>query len=293
MRTILFPLSQSRLALLSLFMILAVLPTWAESSADVNGDGEVTVTDINYVIDIILGFDGDYNVADVNGDGEVTLTDVNVIINIILGYQSQLVDEHEYVDLGLPSGTLWATCNVGASSPEGYGYYFAWGETTPKVYYGLSNYKWYNASDEVYTKYCTESDLGIVDNKTELEPGDDAAHVNWGTSWCMPTTEQQQELCEKCSWRWISRNSVRGALVTGPNGNTIFLPASGYYLEDSLFCGPNEEIYCVGAYWSRTLGFTSSGWARYLGFYGTYRDWDWGYPRNAGFPVRAVRVSLN
>ena len=100
------------------------------------------------------------------------------------------LDGHAYVDLGLPSGTLWATCNVGASSPEEYGDYFAWGETEPKNDYNWSTYKYCKGSSTTMTKYCTSSSYGTVDNKTELEPSDDAATVNWGSNWQMPSLEQ-------------------------------------------------------------------------------------------------------
>ena len=108
-------------------------------------------------------------------------------------------DNHEYVDLGLPSGTLWATCNVGATTPEDMGDYFAWGETAPKQIYDMDNYKWYDSSSDKLTKYCTDDKYGAVDYMTELLPEDDAAYVNWGPSWRMPTLEQQQELIERCT----------------------------------------------------------------------------------------------
>lgn len=103
-------------------------------------------------------------------------------------------DGHAYVDLGLPSGTLWATTNVGAIAPEEYGNYFAWGETESKDTYNWSTYKWCNGTYNSITKYCTNSRLGVSDRKTILDPEDDAAHVNWGGYWRMPTKEEQDEL---------------------------------------------------------------------------------------------------
>ena len=146
---------------------------------------------------------------------------------LALAVKAEMIDGHEYVDLGLPSGTLWATCNVGADTPEGYGDYFAWGETAPKESYTWQTYRWCNGYFNTMTKYCTSSDYGSIDDKTELDPEDDAAYVNWGSSWRIPTTEQQQELRNECTWTWTERNGVSGKLVTGPNGNTIFLPAAG------------------------------------------------------------------
>ena len=171
-------------------------------------------------------------------------------------------DNHEYVDLGLPSGTLWATCNVGANSPEEYGDYFAWGETVPKELYDWSNYKWWKwewdsissdfiTADVTWYKYYYrdwENNAYVEgDNKMELDPEDDAAYVNWGARWRMPTLEQINELVEYCDWQWTSKNDVNGQLITGPNGKTIFLPAAG---------GPADVLYydgISGYYWSRTL----------------------------------------
>ena len=132
------------------------------------------------------------------------------------------------VDLGLPSGTLWADRNVGADSPEAYGDYFAWGEIEPKTIYGWSNYKWCNGSYDTLTKYCTYSSDGTVDNKTTLDLEDDAAYVNMGSEWRMPTITEQQELIDNCTWTWTTQNGVNGYKVTGNNGNSIFLPAAGF-----------------------------------------------------------------
>ena len=95
---------------------------------------------------------------------------------------SGLNNGREYVDLGLPSGTMWATCNIGANYPEDYGDYYAWGETETKSNYDWSTYKWCKGSEDTLTKYCTDNDYGTVDNKTVLDPEDDAAHVKWGGS---------------------------------------------------------------------------------------------------------------
>ncbi len=195
-----------------------------------------------------------------------------------------------WVDLGLPSGTLWATCNVGASAPEDYGDYFAWGETAPKDYYDWSTYKWCNGSYDTMTKYCTKSyygNNGFVDNKTELDPEDDAAHVNWSPSWRMPTTEQQRELYEKCSSVWTTQNGVNGRLFTGPNGNTLFLPAAGGRWDESLL---GAGTYCI--YWSRTLHSSGPYYACSFGSYSAGVFWG-RRDRKLGFSVRAVCVSQN
>jgi uncharacterized protein YjdB len=254
-------------------------------TGDVNNDGEVTIADVNAVINVILGGSSSQR-ADVNNDGEITIADVNSIIDIILGSHSQQ-ENHDYVNLGLPSGTLWATMNVGACSPEDYGDYFAWGETTSKQVYEFETYKWYNNTYYTYTKYCISSSYGTVDNKTELDPEDDAATLNWGPSWRMPTQEQIQELINNCSRQWKSLNGVGGIVVTGPNGNTLFLPAAGYRLNGSVY---NAGTY--GYVWSRTLSASKTYNACSLIFNpGELYLED--FVRIAGFTVRAVRVSQN
>ena len=200
-------------------------------------------------------------------------------------------DNHEWVDLGLPSGTLWATCNVGADTPEDMGDHFAWGETAPKEVYEMDNYKWYDSSSDKLTKYCTDAKYGTVDYKTELLPEDDAAYVNWGPSWRMPTQAQQQELIDNCTWTWTTRNGVNGRLVTGPNGNTMFLPVAGFRWHSS------QHVYTAGEtgyYWSHTLIDDSNrpylAHNLYFGSNNVYYTCD---VRERGFTVRAVRIPQN
>ena len=154
---------------------------------------------------------------------------------------------HEYVDLGL--SVKWATCNVGASKPEEYGDYFAWGETTTKSTYDWSTYKYCNGSSSTLTKYNTDSYYGTVDNKTQLDLSDDAARANWGGAWRMPTDAELTELLEQCTWTWTTQNGIKGYKVTSKsNGNSIFLPAAGYHRGSSLaFAGSD------GYYWSSSL----------------------------------------
>ena len=193
-------------------------------------------------------------------------------------------NEREYVDLGLPSGTLWATCNVGASSPYEAGSYFAWGETTPKQDYSVKSYKWYNTVTGKNTKYCDNSSYGVVDNKTELELADDAAYVNWGKNWRMPTKAQFDELRAECTWQW----NGSGYLVTSKkNGATLILPAAGWRDRSSL-----NSSGSYGYYWSRSPspGYSSS--AYYLVFFSGNVGTSY-YYRYYGQSVRAVRVSQN
>ena len=151
-----------------------------------------------------------------------------------------------YVDLGL--SVKWATMNVGASSPEDYGDYFAWGEVEPKDYYDWSTYKYCNGPSSRLTKYCSNSSYGtngFTDNKTQLELSDDAARANWGGSWRMPTKAEQDELREQCTWTW----TTQGCRVTSKtNGNSIFLPAAGFLIDSSRHLAGSN-----GYYWSSSL----------------------------------------
>ncbi|MBR6032342.1 MAG: hypothetical protein IKP36_10355 [Bacteroidaceae bacterium] len=171
-------------------------------------------------------------------------------------------DNHPHaIDLGLPSGTKWACCNVGASTPEGYGGYYAWGETYEKNTYTWENYKFCPTGSWCQlTKYCNNPDYGYdygyygggssryVDNLTELEPDDDAATVNMGAPWRMPSYEQQEELMDNCSHMSIEQNGVIGVLFKGTNGGQIFLPAAGFASSEN-----HIHVGLAPYYWSRSL----------------------------------------
>ncbi len=251
-----------------------------------NGNGSYTVagSTTNFTRSIVSGKLKVTGIA--VGTNTVTVTDTSTgaqtVLTVIVTTAAQ-VQDHEYVDLGLPSGTLWATCNVGANSPEEYGDYFAWGETEPKSTYSWATYKWCNGSSTSMTKYCKSSSYGTVDNRTELLPEDDAAYVNWGASWRMPTKTQYDELKLECTWTWSTRNGVNGRLVTGPNGNSLFLPAAGYRDGTSIV-----SVSTYGYYWLSTLYSSSnSGTCQYFNSSGKY--WS-GRNRYYGLAVRAVRV---
>ncbi len=188
---------------------------------------------------------------------------------------------HEYVDLGL--SVKWATCNVGASTPEDYGDYFAWGETEPKEVYDWSTYKYCNGSDDSLTKYNTKSSYGTVDNKTVLEASDDAARANWGGAWRMPTDAEMTELHEQCTWSWTIQNGGYGYKVTSKsNGNSIYLPAAGYRSGSSLGRAGSD-----GYYWSSSLATVgpSSAWGVYFHSGHVLRD---SSSRYYGLSVRPV-----
>ena len=164
----------------------------------------------------------------------------------------------EAEDLGL--SVKWATCNLGAANPEEYGDYYAWGEIEPhyscqdpitwvdnKIGYSWGTYKWCRGSETTLLKYNTNSSFGVVDNKVYLDPEDDAAHIRLGGSWRMPTDAEWKALRTKCTWTWTIQNEVKGRLVTGPNGNSIFLPCAGDRYERNRYAGYS------GKYWSASL----------------------------------------
>lgn len=190
------------------------------------------------------------------------------------------------IDLGL--SVKWADLNVGAISPEDYGDYFAWGETEPKEKYNSDNYKHCGESLHHLKKYCTHTTFGIVDNKTILDLYDDAAHVKWGSDWRMPTSSEFGELCTKCIWTWTTQAGSNGFKVTGPNGNSIFLPAAGErYDSDPIKAGSE------GNYWASSLasppGGLSPDRARGLNFFKEHHvDFSNGFWRTNGYSVRPV-----
>ena len=199
------------------------------------------------------------------------------------GSSGGLANGHEWVDLGLPSGTKWATCNVGASSPSDYGNYYAWGETSTKSSYTVENLKYrLETTKHKVSKYVTDSKFGNVDGKSELDPSDDAAYVNWGSGWRMPSETQCVELCEKCKWTWATMGGHKGYNVVGPNGNSFFLPAAGYRKDSELY-----SVGSYGNYWSRSLCFDTPGLASDL-FFGSSIAY-WGIDeRRVGHSVRPV-----
>ena len=194
----------------------------------------------------------------------------------------------DWVDLGLPSGLLWATRNVGASSPEDYGDYFAWAETQPKSYYDWDNYT-YSCHDyrPDLTKYCNDPDYGCngyTDNLTILQAGDDAATANWGSGCRTPTAGEWLELLDHCTSVWTTQNGVNGRRFTGPNGNSLFLPAAGCRWDDDLI-----NAGSVGYYWSSSLYTDYPGDAWCCGFDSGYSDNMGSISRSNGLSVRAVR----
>lgn len=225
-------------------------------------------------------------------------------LSVYAQYKSILMEDvHPYVDLGLPSGTLWATYNVGATKPEqyaDYGDFFAWGDVVPDRDFTWYSYKYGKAQLQwdLYglTKYNFEGGYpSSIDRLSTLLPEDDAATVSWGVYWRMPTSEELRELIENCEYSWTEVDGVKGANFTGPNGNSVFFPASGY-CEGISGYSPRESFSskegAVGFYWSSSLNEKNNAGAYVLTFdeNGVKRDDD---ARYKGSPIRAVRVEKN
>ena len=218
-------------------------------------------------------------VADTTNPTEEAKVLLPVLVKQDAAVSSGTYQGHEWINLGLPSGTLWATCNIGADTPEEWGNRYAWGETAVKEgeKYTWEYYKHCMGSRETLTKYNQGEQVGYqgyTDDLTELEPMDDAATVNWGDGWCMPTLAQIRELSTYTYWSWeTTPNGVKGNRYTSKtNGNSIFIPADadGHYATiwtKSLYAGINA--------WKFTQGGDTYG-----------IDWTW---RCGGIRVRPVR----
>ena len=155
---------------------------------------------------------------------------------------------HEYVDLGLSSGTLWATCNIGADSPTQIGGFYAWGEIEEKDDYIWDNYKFCNGSQYAMTKYGTNIYTGEYDPKKVLDPEDDVANIKWGNGWRMPTSDELLEIWNECEHYWEVKDGVGGYTFLSQNGNKIFFPACGEK-GNGMYGAVNEEGY----YWTSSL----------------------------------------
>ena len=180
-------------------------------------------------------------------------TNSSSVIQSSTNSSTGITNGHEWVDLGL--SVKWATCNVGASDPEGYGDYYAWGETSTKSSYTWSTYKYCNGSYDIMTKYCNKRGFGyngFTDYKITLEQSDDVARVKWGGSWRMPTDSEFEELLNNCTWTWTTQNGIPGYKVTskksGYTSRSIFLPAAGYRYDTGL-----SNVGSIGYYWSSSL----------------------------------------
>ena len=192
--------------------------------------------------------------------------------------------ESDWVNLGLPSGLLWATRNVGASSPTDYGDYFAWGETTPKSVYDWSTYRYCNGDYRELTKYCNNSSYGyngFIDELTTLQLDDDAATANYGGR--TPTQAEWQELIDNTTSQWVTINGVNGRCLTGANGNSLFLPAAGYRWDSLL-----ENAGSLGYYCSSSLDTDIPDYVWFFWLKSDHQSIQY-FQRNTGCSVRAVR----
>lgn len=298
-----------KLLLTLVTMIVAISPSWARSKKSANNQGT------NSQIENTAAEKKEPNIYTV------------ILMSNLDGYEfttSGKIGEHAYVDLELPSGLYWATCNIGAKLPMEAGDFFAWGETEKKSEYNWKSYKWAEITEtgqrtdangekkSVYkktqTKYCANSQPGKKQSKADIDtlrtllPEDDAATAQWGDSWRMPTLAEIEELIKGCDWLWVpnyNKTGVAGIMGNSrKNGNTIFFPAAGFMYNQSL-----NNVGDFGAYWSSNLEvnpdvmqnlFNPS--ARSMGFYfGTSApgrawvrsNWD---DRMFGMLVRAVSL---
>ena len=197
-----------------------------------------------------------------------------------------------WVDLGLPSGLLWAECNLGATKSEEYGDYFAWGETSTKEVYTWETYKYCTAVDEegrvkTLSKYNTRSEYGTPDNLTTLQPSDDVATQKLGNGARMPTETEWRELIANTTSEWTTVNGVYGRKLTASNGKSLFFPAAGYRLGSELHLAGERGIY-----WSSSLraDYPRDAWYFYFNSFSQYVS---NYYRRYGFSVRAVCASQN
>ena len=211
---------------------------------------------------------------------------------------------YQYVDLGLPSGLKWATCNVGAAKPEETGDYFAWGETETyyEVGHTLSNepalkpgkqegyywpsYKWSDNSGEKFFKYVLDSAYGTVDNKKVLDKEDDAAHAARGGKWRTPTPEEWEELTNNTFWEWTNENGITGYRIKSKiNDKSFFLPAVGHRFKTQIYYYTNKDYADYGNYWTASIVNTESGdsWMITPTNHGLSQNW-----RYYGFPIRPV-----
>ena len=285
-----------QIPLLSLLLLFSNSSVAQSLRGDINNDGQVDETDVSTIVDAYLNNLPATTATDLDEDNELTIADVTKLISLINSSSGFFnANGHEFVDLGLPSGTLWATCNIGTTSPEGLGDYYAWGETETKDVYNWETYKWCdgdacNKSNQTLTKYCDRGAYGRLDGKISLELEDDVAHVKWGGDWHIPTMEEFQELIDNCTFEWIWTNEdkkLRAYKITGTNGNSIIIPDAGYkknekYVSDDFhYWSANLLMKSIPANNHAThvvcLSYNSNTEAELVGCY-----------RYCGYPVRPV-----
>lgn len=295
---------------------LTLTAYFTEKSSDLPGDivvdGVINLQDLNALVNAYTSGTNATTVTDLDSDSKLTIADITRLISLMPGDQQGGGDDkpgthngHEYVDLGLPSGLLWATMNVGAETPESYGQFFAWGETTGYTSdtsdgraFDFASYKWMNAGQtnsrqinkyqvaDGQTKACWYDSNGtfIGDGKTKLDLADDAARANWGGQWTMPTSDNFTELIDNTTYEWTQVNNVDGMKFTSKNnGNSIFFPATGNRRNSSIYNQGTSAYYR-----SSSLNPTNTGnaYSLYISQSGTAEMTD---PlRSLGLSVRPV-----
>ena len=241
-----------RIFFLGGLILLLANSTFAQAlRGDINNDGKIDESDVSALVEAYVKNEAVTSVTDIDGDKALTIADVTALISLAnKNESSDMHNGHEYVDLGLPSGTLWATCNVDANTPEDGGGAYAWGETELKEDYSWDTYKWATGrptkDNHTITKYCDRNGYGSIDGKMTLDAEDDVAHVKWGGSWHIPTDAEWQELMDNCNAEWIRQNNVRGYRFTASNGNSIFIPVGEYRYSSEVVSNDFE-------YWSSSL----------------------------------------
>jgi len=225
---------------------------------------------------------GQVNMTVYLSNGEVKVYDKADVDSVTFGMSGDTdkYNGYEYVDLGLPSGLKWATCNIGADAPEKYGDFYEWAETEPRDRYGKGNKHSSDGSSLKYSKYNKD------DNKTLLDPEDDVAHVVWGGTWRMPTDEEHKELRRNCKWEDTTLNGVNVTKITGPNGNCIYLPYNGRRMYDDFM-----ELDKTGYYWTSSLVTKGNSWMKYFCSFASYFSVPYAFGnmlRDFGAAVRPV-----
>ena len=283
-----------KIAFMLISLYMGLMGANAQSNKyDLNDDEDVNITDVTLLVTKILD-QNNGNEYDLNDDRDVNITDVILLVNYILNQNDNLIcpDSHHphMIDLGLPSGTKWACCNVGATKPEEYGGYYAWGETEEKECYNSVTYLYSTGVDEdgdgFYDDWHDDTGAnGIWQNLGEISGTSyDVAHVKWGGDWCMPTKDDIKELFDNCIHQWTILNGVNGRRFTSKiNGNSIFLPAAGCRNYGGL-----RGAGSIGDYWSSTQYWDDSRAAYDLYFGSDYVVWYEACGSHCGCSVRPV-----
>ncbi|MBR6339278.1 MAG: hypothetical protein IKR63_04005 [Alloprevotella sp.] len=270
----------------------SALAASAQSRFDLNGDSEVNVGGVTKLVNIILGKEKNdsksdaptYSKYDLNRDGVVNVGDVTKVVNIVLIKEADdtdpavmnglCPDDHHPHRIDMGAAGVWACCNVGSTSPEGYGGYFAWGETQEKERYVEGTYSLYDIDANQYE----DIGLDICGSNTY-----DVATLRWGATWQMPALEQVEALLETCHAKWTELNGVGGRTFTAPNGSAIFLPAAGSRYDTKLMHAGSQGSYWMG---TRNTWWADCAWS--LEFSNEYLDKSSGYNGYYGCSVRPV-----